>query len=248
MNRNNPVKGCAIAALFFLHAFIISSEKASSQDVQTWVDGFVVKPLGYFEYEGNLGTARLLQTNGWRDFYLCNTMSYQRATWYLAEGSAELHLTKDPLAQDITEVRIFLAQKFFFASYMEKIHLQLPYFYMRLEDRFMSYHDDGTTEQKLRLRARLGGRFLINNIFIDKNTWYIPFSAEYFFNFNGEALERYAASNRFMIGVGHAFTQRWRGELNYYAQRSRNTNEDSFEKTDMMFQLAIRYHILKATE
>jgi hypothetical protein len=51
-----------------------------------------------------------------------------------------------------------------------------------------------------------------------------------------------------MTFLVYALTQRLKAELNYYGQRSRNTNEDSFVKTDMMFQVAIRYHILKGTE
>ena len=151
-------------------------------------------------------------------------------------------------AREITEVTMFLAQKFFFTTFMEKIHLQLPYFYTRMEDRFLSYHEDGTTEQKIRLRARLGGRFILNNIFIDNNTWYIPFYAEYFFNFNGEAFERYASRNRIVTGLGYAITQKFRAELMYYGQRSRNTIEDSFARTDMMFQVNLRYYLLKGVD
>jgi hypothetical protein len=235
------------ALLIFLQTSAINSEKAFSQDVQGWMDAFVVKPFGYFEYEGNLGTARLIEENGWRDYYFANTFSYQRVNWYLAEAALELHYTNDPQAQNIKEVTLFIGQRFFFKNFIESIHLQLPYFYLRLDERFLNY-DDGTSDQKIRLRPRLGGRFILNNIFIDENTWYIPFYVEYFINFNGEAFERFAARNRVMTGVGYAFTQRLRTELNYYAQRSRNTNEESFVKSDMMFQVAVRYYFLKGTD
>jgi len=230
-----------------LLCFLLLPVSSRSQDVQGWMDGFVVKPFGYFEYEGNIGINRLLQEDGWGDYYFANTLSYQRINWYLAEAALEFHYTKDPQALNITEISMFLGQRFFFTTFIEKIHLQLPYFYLRLDNRFLNY-EDGTMDQKVRLRPRLGGRFILNNIFIGDNTWYIPFYAEYFFNFNGEAFERYASRNRFMTGVGYAFTQRLRGEFNYYGQRSRNTNEDSFVKTDMMFQVAVRYYFLKGTE
>lgn len=241
----NPVKITVL--LLLVQTLFINSEKAFSQEVQGWMDAFVVKPLGYFEYEGNLGNARLLQKNGWKDYYFANTLSYQRANWYMAEAALEFHKTIDPQSQNINEISMFIGQKFFFTTFMERIHLQLPYFYLRLDQRFLNY-EDGSTDQKMRLRPRLGGRFILNNIFIDDKTWYIPFYAEYFINFNGEAFERYASRNRFMTGLGYAFTRRLRAELNYYGQRSRNTNEDSFVKTDMIFQVAVRYNILKGTE
>ncbi|GEM_PF-1294676 len=227
--------------------FFLLPPETNSQDVQGWMDAYVVKPFGYFEYEGNLGAAFLFADNGWNDYYIANTLTYQRINWYQAEAGLELHKTIDPQAQNNNEIYMYIGQKFFFTTFIEKIHLELPYFYFRLDNRFLNY-EDGTTDQKIRFRPRLGGRFIINNIFIDKNTWYIPFYAEYFINFNGEAFERYAARNRFMTGVGYAFTRRLRAEFKYYGQRSRNTNEDSFVKTDMMFQVAVRYHILKGTE
>jgi hypothetical protein len=233
--------------LISLLGFCLISIVSNSQDIQGWADVFVTKTFGYFEYEGNLGTARLLRENGWKDYYFANTISYQRASWYHAEAALELHKTLDPQALNINEISMFLGQKFFFATFIEKIHLQLPYFYLRLDNRYLDY-EDGSADQKVRLRPRVGGRFILNNIFIDDNTWYIPFYAEYFFNFNGEAFERYATRNRFMTGVGYAFTQRLRAEINYYGQRSRNTNEDSFVRTDMMFQIAIRYQILKGND
>ena len=237
----------ALISLVYVLVMIYSCEKASSQDVQLWTDAFVVKPLGYFEYEGNLGTSQLLSKDGWGDYYFCNTLSYQRVNWYLAEVALEFHRTIDPQAQNVSEIDMFIGQRFFFTTFLEKIHLQLPYFYLRLDNRIMNY-EDGTTDNKVRLRPRIGGRFLINNMFIDDKTWYIPFYAEYFVNFNGDAFERYASRNRFMTGLGYAFTRKLRTELNYYAQRSRNTNEESFTKTDMMFQVAVRYYFLKGVD
>jgi len=242
-----PYAAKAISIIVFFQASLMFSGNVFSQDVQGWMDAFVVKPFGYFEYEGNLGTAKLIQKDGWRDYYLANTLSYQRANWYLAEACLELHSTRDPQDQNVKEVTVFLGQRFFFTTFIKKIHLQLPYFYLRLDERNLFY-EDGSTDQKVRLRPRLGGRFILNNIFISDKTWYIPFYAEYFINFNGEAFERFASRNRFMTGVGYAFTQKLRGELNYYAQRSRNSNEDSFERTDMIFQVAVRYYFLKGVE
>jgi hypothetical protein len=224
---------------------VFSTGKSSAQDFQVWLDAYAVKPFGYFENEVNIGYDRLLKENGWRDYYICNTLTYQRISWFAAEAAVEFHHTDDPEAVDINEIRVFASARFNFATYMPKIHLQLPYFYLRVEERNLFYPEDNTSEQKLRLRPRLGGRFLLNNNYITDNTFYIPFYYEFFINFNGEAFERYASRNRFMAGLGYGITNKARAELMYFAQRSRNSIEDSFVRTDTMFQLNFRYYFLK---
>jgi hypothetical protein len=210
------------------------------QDVQAWLDGFIVKPIGNsIENELNLGVNKLVQNNGWGEVYAANTLSWIVTGWYTAEAALELHYTNDPQAFDIREARVFLGQKFTFTRFIEKIHLEQPYFYARLEQRFLEYPDQDTTEQKSRIRLRLGGRFLLNNTTMSAGTYYFPFYFEQFYNFNGEALERFASRKRWVVGFGYNWNYRWRTELFYYAQRSRNSIEDSYVKTDMMFQLKI---------
>ena len=228
---------------------VFFSKQSRSQDVQTWYDYYLIKPIGeQFEFELNPGFDKLMQKDGWGDFYLCNTLSFQPANWYLADGSLELHYTYDPLAQNMTEVRVFIGSRFNFTRYIDKINLQSPYAYVRIEQRFLGYPEDGTTDRKKRIRARIGGRFLLNNDNLTDGTFYLPFYFEYFFNFEGDAYERFASRNRIVAGLGYAFNSRWRTELMYYGQRSRHSYEDNFEKTDVIFQLNVKYYWLKKAE
>jgi hypothetical protein len=231
--------------------FIISSlfcEDAASQDVQAWIDGFVVATIGNsFDNELNIGHQHLMTENGWHDSYIANTFGFQPWGFYRAEGIAEFHLVKDPVAGDYNEITGTLVQRFNFAGYIDKINLELPYFLIRLDQRRLDYTDLDTTEYKTRIRFRLGGRFLLNSDNISAGTFYLPFYAESFVNLNGEAYERFASRTRLVAGLGYIFNPRWRIEFDYYGQRSRNTVEDSFVKTDMIFQLQLRYFLLKNT-
>jgi hypothetical protein len=232
----------ALLATMFFSIFI--AQKAYSQDYQAWLDGFIIKPIGNsFENEVNIGVARLLQKNGWADYYLCNTLAFTPFGWYMADGSVEFHYMRDPQSQNMTEFKVFLGQKFSYPHFFNAIRLENPYVYMRVEQRFLHYINDGTDEVKTRLRLRAGARLLLNNTTLSSGTYYIPFYFESFVNLNGEATERFASRIRVVGGFGYAFSYRWRAELTYYGQRSRNTFEDSFVKSDNIFQLQIRYFL-----
>jgi len=234
-----------VLTLFFLLLLSVPiPNKLFSQDFQGWLDGFIYKSIGNsFLNEINLGYNKLLQKDGWSDYYITNTLMFNPFGWYVAEGAAEFHYTVDPQSQNMTEVRFFIGQEFSIPHFFEKIHLQNPYAYIRGEQRFLNYLEDGTTDENTRIRLRLGARFLINNSTLSSGTYYIPFYVENFINLTGEATERFSSRNRVVLGFGYIFNYRWRGEFYYYGQRSRNTVEDSFVKSDNIFQLRIKYYL-----
>lgn len=223
---------------------IMLVNQSHAQDVQLWMDGFVYKNFAKKgEYEGNVGVSKLLEKHGWGEIYFCNTVAWQASSWYGAEGSLELHYTNDHEASDIIEVRPWLAQKFTFTQLFKALRIEKPYVYMRLEQRFLFYPEQDTTDTKTRLRMRLGGRILLNINKLTDKTVYIPFFIENFFNFNGEAVERFASKNRVVIGVGYVFNSKWKAEFDHYIQRSRNTIDDEIEKTDVMLQFKVMHFL-----
>jgi len=229
--------------LFFLLS-VPFSNKVFSQNYQGWIDGFIYKNIGNsFLNEVNIGYNKLLQKDGWSDYYIANTLSFNPFGWYVLEGSAELHYIVDPQYQNMTEVRFYIGQEFSWPRFFEKIRLQNPYTYIRFEQRFLNYLEDGTSEEQTRMRMRLGGRFLLNNTTLSTGTFFIPFYVENFINFTGEATERFSNKNRIVFGFGYQFNFRWRAEFYYYGQRSRNTIEDSFVKSDNIFQVRLKYYL-----
>jgi hypothetical protein len=215
------------------------------QDTQVWLDFYAYKSFArYGVDELNLGYDKLVKDQGWQDIYLCNTATYPITGWYELEGSAEFHKTIDPAASDIYEIRPFLAQKFIFNMYLKTIHLQNPYLYTRLEERFFWYTEPDSSYNKTRLRIRLGGRFIFgkSNV-LENKTFYIPWYIEAFYNINGEAKEHRAEKGRAVAGFGYMFDEHWRLELVYLAQYGRNSLEGGADKTDNIFQLQVKYYI-----
>ena len=83
----------------------------------------------------------------------------------------------------------------------------------------------------------------MNNTILEKGTFYIPFYFENFFNFNGEAFERFSSRSMLQLGLGYVVNARCRTEITYYAQRSRDTVEDDFVRTGNIAQLLVRYYL-----
>lgn len=237
-NFKRVVVLASIIFFYFIHSF-----KAFSQDVQLWADGFIYKQFGAsIEYELNPGMSRLLVKDGWRDFYLNNTITYQPFGWFVADGSVELHTIKDNDGPNINEVRPFLGTRVEWPGFIRAIHLYRPYIYVRYEQRFLWYPEEGTQDVKSRTRARVGGKFILNSDAFDAKTFYIPFLFEYYINLNGEAVERYANRNRGMIGLGYVINSKWRSEINYHVFRSRNSADDDFTKSEMAVQVQLKYY------
>jgi hypothetical protein len=228
---------------FLVLVTFCSIQKGYSQNTQVWIDGFVYKEFGKsWEYEANPGYNKLLAPQGWTDVYFCNTASWQVNKWYMAEGSLELHYTFDQVNENSIEVRPWVGQKFSYPKFINAIHLDKPFFYVRLDQRFLWYPESDVSETKTRFRPRIGGKFILNNTTLKSKTYYIPWFVESFINLNGEASERYASRNRIFLGLGYVFNPKWRLELDYISQRARNTFKDQFVKSDNIIWLQLKYY------
>ena len=217
---------------------------AYTQTKQLWLDNFTYWTINqYWEYELNIGANYLLQENGWKDYYVNHSVSWQPKWWCVTDLGLEMHFTNDPQALNTTELRLSPGQKIIFDPYINSIHLEKPYIYGRYDYRAINYLGEDTIDIKQRFRVRMGGRFILNNNVVNAKTVYIPLFYEMFFDIDDAAIERFATKDRFVIGVGYAFTNRLRAEFNYYHVRSRNTIENKYESSDKDYQILLRYFI-----
>ena len=76
---------------------------------------------------------------------------------------------------------------------------------------------------------------------IDK-TLYMPISLELFDNSTGDLEERFASKARLAIGLGYRFDKKWRLELEYILQGSRDTRLEFFKGRDNLFHLKLRWY------
>jgi hypothetical protein len=213
------------------------------QNTQGWFDFYGYRSFGKsWQYEGNIGMDVLMKQNGWFEIYFTNAVSVGIVNWYELEGGLEFHKTTDPVNFDVSEITFTLAQRFNFVQYLRAVHLQKPYFAMCLEQRYLWYPEEDTSDNKTRMRLKLGGRFILNRDAMVEKAIYMPFYFEGFFNFNGEAFEHTAEKAKASLGVGYIFDRRWMGEFVYKLQLGRNTLTNDVERSNIIFQALVRYH------
>jgi hypothetical protein len=228
--------------IFFCLTAFTFSLNIQSQDFHAIYDYYGNVELGKsWDYEGNFGMEVLLQQNGWYQVYYSNAVSVDVTKWYGLEGDLEFYRTFDPVSYDISEVSASLVQTFVFEDYIHAIHLRKPYFGLKLEQRFLYYPEADTSDNKTRMRFKIGGKFLLNRNEIVVRTLFIPFYFEGYYNLNGEALEQKAAKAKASLGLGYIFSKQWMGEFNYKIQLARNSITDDVSRSDILFRLLIRY-------
>ena len=89
------------------------------------------------------------------------------------------------------------------------------------------------------MRLRVKTNFPINKPIIDYKTVYIPLSYEVFGNVGPADVERYQNQSRAKIGLGYVFNEKWKGEFEFAAQRSRSTSGDDSILYDRIFRFKL---------
>jgi hypothetical protein len=233
----------ATLKVIFVALFILLfSKTANAQNGQLWLDADVYPSFSVnWDYKIEVGFRKYLVSEGWTRLHLRNVFTYKRMNWLLYAGALDLFYTFEKVTENYLEVRPWIQVTARWMTAGKYLNLFRPYVDVRLERRFFRYSDK-STDQKTRVRFRIGGTFLLNNDFMRVRTWYVPFRAEIFLNVGGEAQEVTADQNRIMAGIGYIFNSASRAEFNLTAQNSENTIRFS-SSTDLIFHFTFRQYL-----
>ena len=185
-----------------------------------------------------------MQYQGWSDNYISNSFSYQPKPWLYSDGGLDLHETVDPLGKDVREVRLWLGQGFILPKYFSRIHLDNPYFYMKLDQRFLWYPEEDIFDAKTRLRLRLGSKFSFTNIHLrvsEEDAFFLPFYFEGYLNFAGHAIERYASTVKLKTGVTYLYSNKLRFAIIYWLQDTKDTAGDSADELVSTLNAVVKF-------
>jgi hypothetical protein len=225
----------------FLTLVLLSAPHARAQETILTVDYYGYPPPDYpWSLELNPGVSKSAKPDGWRDFYLAATESWQPLGWFRADGGAEIHRTVDPLFVNSTELRGIVLGAFIFPTQGRYFNLYNPEFNIRFDARKFFYEGDVEDAFKTRLRFQLVGRFTVNDTTLSIGTFYIPWAIESYTDLNGDPKERAAYMWRCRAGIGYVVSGFMRAELHYIASRVRDTIEDPFTLTSRTIWLVIR--------
>ena len=111
--------------------------------------------------------------------------------------------------------------------------------YLRLEGRFVHDSDEGSFDETLRFRYKIGTKIPLNRL-ANLKYFYFPLSVEWFEDVGPKIDEVFASQWRFYLGVGYVFSNEWVGEFHFILQRSRSTPSQPLETSDNIFRITIK--------
>lgn len=112
--------------------------------------------------------------------------------------------------------------------------------YIRFEHRSFDYYNDLDPEQDWRFRNRTQFIAALNKkTLVENRTIRLLADIEFFVPFGKDIKERYASKYRVRVGPGYRHTYRWRFDLFYMYDKSKDDINDRFEVSTHMIDLRI---------
>ena len=225
--------------LFFLLSNSISNGQNSSDrvDFQTWTD----ITLTYFKSQkyslgGDAGLRGIISAKDWNQIYIRPSINYILSPYFKVTGGIGSFNTFNKEYSNTYELRFF-----------QDVHVSWPdigwvdfYHRFRFEERFFFY-------QTLANDFSIRGRYLIRARTIDfkligkTKSFYLKAMWELFVPFDKSAAELYVNNQRFYAAIGQRISDRFRYELFYIWQKSREFVDDGFESTENILRLRFFY-------
>jgi hypothetical protein len=111
--------------------------------------------------------------------------------------------------------------------------------YFRIEERMFYTVDDSDWSHNTRLRYRLGTKIPLGKT-TKEQYFFIPISAEGFFDVGEETSDFFGDRLRLDAGLGYIFNYVWTAEFHAILQESRSSADEAFAATDLIFRFQIK--------
>lgn len=112
--------------------------------------------------------------------------------------------------------------------------------YLRLEQRININMTDGSKTYAHRIRYRIKAKLPLNKRSIQYQTFYVPFYYETFATLDEASDVVYSSRNRFMVGLGYVFGERWIAEVEYISQSDRFSPEGGYLDANNILRLKVQ--------
>ena len=211
----------------------LSAQDSRKLDFQTWSD----LTTGYFFnqrliYSGDYGIRGVLSGQDWYTFYVRPTFRYNLKSNVNIRAGAAIFFTRDPVIMNQLEIR-----------FHQEVDLKWPQVVgfafghmIRFEERIFNYKEM-ESERSVRGRYRLSIESPDFKVFLMKNPFYAMVNGEIFIPLGAQSTERYINNNRIVAGIGHRLSGKFRYELHYIFQRSRNYSHEDLKGSEHILRL-----------
>jgi hypothetical protein len=217
----------------------VASQGLEFEEFHTWTDAATIyKFSDTFRYDGDYGLRGVLTDRNWSLLYLRPSVRYKNRSWVSLHGGAALFYNFLKQTEDLPEFRPWIGVRvtgprpggFVFTNYF------------RLEWRAFYIKSSSDWETGFRGRWQLQvvtPRFAVKSV----EELYLLTSIEPFWDIGSSIAGSFGDRFRFNFGVGKAFGQSLRVELNYLFHKIRLIEEDGeLEADDHVVRLRFFYH------
>lgn len=185
----------------------------------------------------------------WRGIDITPAIEYTVTPWLGLVGEVDFGNTHQFDGLNTRSITERLGVRFsFFETALEGLHLPgmsrkrwSLALLTRVEQRNFWYSDGEPSEHSWRMRTRLEFKAGINHADLARTgLLYATLDGEAFFPFGDGISETYQSKVRVRAGLGYRYDRKWRGEVLYIYDRSRNSYEDDLESDGHMLDLRVK--------
>jgi hypothetical protein len=229
-----PVKLVVLLGLVLLPIGAVADDDVSKQVWLDYHNYFYINPA--WEYYGDLGYRVLATDASWMRFYVRPSMRWHhhKSPLELRFGLGAFYTYNDSTSNQF-ELRPFGGVLYKWP----KIGPLTFASYLRLEDRYVWDTDDKSLSHSGRLRYKLSTKVPLTKT-RDKEYFFVPLSAEIFWDAGDGPEEKFSDDLRLDAGIGYIFSWVWVAEFHFIVQRSRTTLGGDLETTDFIFRFQLK--------
>jgi hypothetical protein len=211
----------------------ISAQDSNDIDFQTWTDLTTIYSLNSrWMYSGDYGIRGVVSGQDWYTFYMRPTFQYYPTSILNVRAGVAMMYTRDPVTDNQLEIRFHQEANLKWPEVTRFVFRHM----VRFEERFFYYK---LLESDISTRGRY--RFTVETpdfkVFKIKNPFYALGNVEIFIPLGLQSTERYINNKRLLAGIGHRLHRKFRYEVHYIWQRSRNYREEELKESEHILRL-----------
>ncbi len=214
-------------------------QNTSKADFQTWTDFTLKLHLSNkSRLGGDAGTRGLVSSKDWNLIYIRPTYHYYfNQTVHTSTGMAFFY-TANKVLGNVSEFRLFqevdlLWPNLTVVTFNNRLRFEERFFFYENQTQMNDWYARGRYELHIESQDFSLFQFL-HNI-------YLLAALEYFLPFNNSAAEVFINRNRLVLGFGHRISNKFRYELQYINQKSREFKDDGLKTTENILRLRLYY-------
>ena len=230
-----------LITLVLISAFLSNvSAQDNQSDFQSWFDFRTFYTIDEkWTYDGDYGLRGFVSNEDWRRAYINPAFLYDASLSIDFRGGMRFIFTRELNESNTFEIRPWQGVRFIWPRTNFIIISQ----YIRLEERFTFYLDDGSSVLDFRTRYRIMAKTPNLRLLAINQTFYFLTSFEIFSNVGDVIKESFVDRTRLTFAMGYFITQAWRLELHYIFQGSRLGSEEGNKIDVHIFRIRLRYYI-----